>query len=279
MKIKIYCLYNPQTLEIRYIGRTKVTLAKRLTHHICTSKKLRKEKISLCGTHKTNWINSLLKEGIRPGIRLLTTVEGWEDSHIFEKSLIQKHLLRHKLVNADDRGPGSNAKKIDIEVEKERKRKLKEYFNKEENKTNFYNKIYVYNYDGSLFKEFVSTCFASKELCIDYSALINHKNRFDKQNKKVLPLKNYFFSSVLYSIHPLGNSALEQSNRKSIEITNLQTQEKNFYTNSKSFQKEFNFSSWDFAELIKGKHTKKLQNFLSLYDMKIDNTAVLNRNI
>ena len=38
MKVNIYCLYNPITSKIRYIGRTKSDLNKRLQQHICKAK-------------------------------------------------------------------------------------------------------------------------------------------------------------------------------------------------------------------------------------------------
>ena len=37
-KIKIYALKHPNTLEIRYIGKTNQSLSKRLTNHICNAK-------------------------------------------------------------------------------------------------------------------------------------------------------------------------------------------------------------------------------------------------
>ena len=65
MKIKIYCLYNPYDCKIRYIGRTKSSLDKRLSQHICKSKN------NYSNSYKENWIRSLLKNGIKPKIRLL----------------------------------------------------------------------------------------------------------------------------------------------------------------------------------------------------------------
>ena len=55
---------------------------------------------------------------------------------------------------------------INIDNELIRKQKIKEYFNKEENKKNFYNTIYCYNSDNSLYKEYKSVKFASEELNI-----------------------------------------------------------------------------------------------------------------
>jgi hypothetical protein len=87
IEVKIYCLYNPQTLKIRYIGRTSLSLEKRLRLHIAKAKNFKKTNPFGNGSYNINWINSLLKDGISPKIRLLTKIKGWKESHIFEKIL------------------------------------------------------------------------------------------------------------------------------------------------------------------------------------------------
>ena len=52
-KVKIYALINPNTKEIRYIGKTANTLNTRLYQHL---------KDTNCNTHKFKWINSLKKQ-------------------------------------------------------------------------------------------------------------------------------------------------------------------------------------------------------------------------
>ena len=53
-QIKIYCLKDPKTLEIRYVGKTIQTLQKRLNSHIsCSFSKTRKKYRVNC------WIKSL----------------------------------------------------------------------------------------------------------------------------------------------------------------------------------------------------------------------------
>ena len=72
MLVKIYCLYDPISCKIRYIGRTtKKILENRLIEHISKSKYFNKYFPSKNFPHKVNWINSLLKQGIKPGIKYL----------------------------------------------------------------------------------------------------------------------------------------------------------------------------------------------------------------
>lgn len=64
--IKIYGLYDPRDPErIRYVGKTRMTTRKRLQGHIDESR-LGKSK-----TYKVFWIRKLLKENIRPLIKVL----------------------------------------------------------------------------------------------------------------------------------------------------------------------------------------------------------------
>ena len=105
MQVKIYCLIDPLTLKVRYIGRTsKIILKRRLTEHVC--KAVNKKRYSnYPNTHKENWICSLNKKGLTPIIKQLTIVEGWSESYILEKFLINKY--KDRLLNHIDRGEGS----------------------------------------------------------------------------------------------------------------------------------------------------------------------------
>ena len=189
MKVKIYCLYEPHTSKIRYIGRTKGLLRKRLATHLCKAKQNNNN------SHKENWIRCLVKNGIKPRIRLLIELDTtWIESHNFEKRLIETYFEKHNLVNGVDAGPGILSKNISTDMEQIRVAKIKEHFNKEENKSNFYNKIYCYNIDNTFKKEYVSTKFAAEELEIKPLQITNHINRFDNYNMNVNPIKGYYFS-------------------------------------------------------------------------------------
>lgn len=261
MIIKIYVLYNPINSKIRYIGRTKQTLKKRLAVHLSTSRKKRKDNLSKTFSHKENWINKLLKNGIKPKIRLLTTIKGWKESHILEKSLIQKHLLKHNLVNGDDRGPGKLSKNISKKVNEARIEKIKRHFNKEENKSNFYNKVYCYSSEtGKLIKIYKSTKFVCEDLNINYTALINHKFRFDNCNSNVNPINKHFFSSKMFDIHPLFKKIKYQTNRVLIKLEN---NNKTFIFNCyDDFYNHTKLNSWDMSQYRKNIITKKMALFL-----------------
>ena len=68
-EVYIYVLKHPDTLEIRYVGKTVRKLSRRLGNHIANAKGNKHNK------HLSNWILSILKEGKRPIIELLELVK------------------------------------------------------------------------------------------------------------------------------------------------------------------------------------------------------------
>lgn len=70
---KIYALKHPDTLEIKYIGKTVQLLKYRLSGHISRSKRSRTAYVNC-------WIYSLLQEGKKPIIELIEECEeNWEE--------------------------------------------------------------------------------------------------------------------------------------------------------------------------------------------------------
>jgi hypothetical protein len=67
--VKIYCLKDPNTLEIRYIGKTIQELKKRLSGHLMNSK--HKQNTS----HTSCWIKNLLNDNKIPIIELIENVD------------------------------------------------------------------------------------------------------------------------------------------------------------------------------------------------------------
>lgn len=267
MEVKIYCLYNPQNLRIRYIGRTKSLLKKRLSQHITKAKYFKKYTTNSNGSYLINWINSLLKDGIKPGIKYLTKVEGWKESHSFEKMLIKKHFKKHNLVNGDDRGPGCHSKNQSKESLLRKRKKLKEYYSKEENKINFYNPLYVYKETGELVGKFKSTKFASEYTKVSENIISNSMSRFDNYNLKVNPKNGYYFSKLLYETYPLSTKKTYQSNHKTITIRYKETgEEKTFYT-MRSFFRYFNLKDWDRTQFNKNIYTKRFKNLLEIIEI------------
>jgi len=74
MEVKIYKLCDPRDAAQlpKYIGITSKTLKKRFTEH------LNSYFLSVKKTHKVNWINKLLKEGITPIIIEIESTDSWE---------------------------------------------------------------------------------------------------------------------------------------------------------------------------------------------------------
>ena len=63
--VKIYVLKHPDTLEIRYVGKTIRSLSRRLGNHIANAKGNKHNK------HLSNWIINILNNNKRPIIELL----------------------------------------------------------------------------------------------------------------------------------------------------------------------------------------------------------------
>lgn len=97
-KVFIYSLENPKTKEVRYIGKTIQKLEKRLTAHVYESKHRK--------NHKCNWINKLIRENVKPKIKLIDTVseDNWE---FWETYWIEQFKTwGFKLVNQTPGGEG-----------------------------------------------------------------------------------------------------------------------------------------------------------------------------
>lgn len=62
----IYGLVDPRTQQLRYVGKTSKGTTRRLQSHLYDSAR----------THKTNWINSLKKQGLSPEVFVIEEVSG-----------------------------------------------------------------------------------------------------------------------------------------------------------------------------------------------------------
>ena len=101
---KIYALKDPISSEIRYIGKTKNSLQKRLYEH-CTIRNLKPN------NHKNNWIKYLLKSEQRPIIVLIEEVEelNWQEREIYWINFYKNK--GSNLTNSTDGGEGGNGTK------------------------------------------------------------------------------------------------------------------------------------------------------------------------
>lgn len=99
----IYALANPDTGEIRYVGKTIKSISKRKAQHIYSSRHGE-------AGHKAKWIRALLADGKLPEVVLLEEVS---DSEWEEK---ERHWIRHynesgRLTNHQLGGGGGRPKK------------------------------------------------------------------------------------------------------------------------------------------------------------------------
>lgn len=96
-RVSIYMLKDPRTGKVRYIGKTICTLQKRLSEHInCKSQ-----------DHRGRWIQSLLKQNLKP---LIEEIEKCTDSEWpeREKVWIAYYKKVSDLTNSSDGGFGSH---------------------------------------------------------------------------------------------------------------------------------------------------------------------------
>lgn len=93
----IYILEDPETQEIRYVGKTKNP--KMRFHNHCNN-------LHNTKSHKRNWINSLRSKNLRPIMRIIDEVEGSE-WHFWERYWIQQlKIWGCRLTNHTSGGDG-----------------------------------------------------------------------------------------------------------------------------------------------------------------------------
>ncbi len=99
MKYKIYTLNDPDTKEVKYVGKTSQSLKRRLAQHIRETYKVR--------NYRTNWIKQILFKGKLPEIELLDeTNDNWQELEIYW--IAQIKYWGFKLTNMTNGGDGNN---------------------------------------------------------------------------------------------------------------------------------------------------------------------------
>jgi group I intron endonuclease len=121
--IHIYILKNPETNEIKYVGKTK-NPKRRLDQHIYISSKKK--------THLGNWISLLKKNNLNPLMEVIevTTNELWKDREIYWIEFYKKqgcNLCNHALG-----GEGRNGDKHSEETRQKMSESRKGYKHKPE---------------------------------------------------------------------------------------------------------------------------------------------------
>jgi len=94
----IYALCDPNSEEIRYVGQTSDSLSGRLSQHIWAAKRTNK-------TFAHKWINSLLKQSLRPKIIVLESNAVWNESEI--RWIAKLRAKSYRLTNHSDGGDGT----------------------------------------------------------------------------------------------------------------------------------------------------------------------------
>lgn len=108
--VRIYCLLDPETKQVRYVGKTISSLRDRLYSHISNTK---------IKTHKSDWIRGLKNRGLRPLIELIDEVsdDKWPEEERFYISYLR--FLGCDLVNMSEGGEQDNTgKKVSDETRK-----------------------------------------------------------------------------------------------------------------------------------------------------------------
>lgn len=186
-KIFIYTLSDPNTKEVRYVGKTKQSLYVRYCDHISI-----KNNRNNLNYYSKNWIKSLLNKNEKPIIELLDIVDesNWENEEIFYISYFK--YLGFNLTNYQQ-GGGKGCTGLNWKINSE---KLKEKHNYLKNsKINIH---ILYDLNGKIIKKYKNIMVACEDLNMKYCTLYNYIKTKTLIQKKFLLLKeNVVFNKNL----------------------------------------------------------------------------------
>lgn len=164
MRVNIYVLIDPLSCKIRYIGRTKNGLNTRLIGHLSKSKNKQ--------THKDYWIQSILKVGLVPKIKLFKIVYGWSNSYKIEQELISKGIkFGLNLTNSHDRGEGGVNRIVTKEQKQKISNSLKKGYVSGKIKPSRITSISIFTLKGIFIRSFNSCSECVKKIKIPQSSL------------------------------------------------------------------------------------------------------------
>jgi hypothetical protein len=109
--VNIYKILHPETLEIRYVGKTVESLKKRLEKHIYNKSN---------NTKIAKWLRKLISEGKKPIIELIEQCDDsvWQEREIFWISFYSKTC------NLMNTSPGGDLGNLGMHHSEESKRKI-----------------------------------------------------------------------------------------------------------------------------------------------------------
>lgn len=102
----IYLLYDPESLNVRYVGVTNNPTRRRYKHRATPDKN--------ANTHRDNWIRSVINRGLRPEFRVVEEVEyNWQEAEI--RWIKETKEAGFDLTNATSGGDGVRDYKPSLE--------------------------------------------------------------------------------------------------------------------------------------------------------------------
>lgn len=152
---KIYVLKEPDSLDIRYVGKTVNSLLSRLGSHISDAKNQN------INNHRVNWLRKLINGGKLPVIEEIDKCP-WNESQGLETYYISYYKnLGCNLVNETEGGEGTLGNKQSQETVQKRKDSLRKELPK----------VYQYDLTGKLIKEWDNAPLAAETLGLKSSGI------------------------------------------------------------------------------------------------------------
>lgn len=159
--VKIYCLIDPRTDIIRYIGKTIRPLTYRLNQH-------RREKGR---NRKNNWIKSLKNKGLNPIIEIIDEVpsDDWQKHEMSYIRLFKS--FGANLLNEKSGGEGGQFSEATIEkIRNSQKKKI----------------VYQYDLQGNFLNEFISISEAARNTKSNVYHISSTCNRDRKRKGRIM---------------------------------------------------------------------------------------------
>lgn len=203
MKIFIYGLIDPETKQVRYIGRTR-SLKTRLKGHL--SKASRKI------THRDCWIFSLKEKSTVPEMIVLEVLENytWQSSYDAERSWISFYIKTgHNLTNHHDRGEGE----VNRVISKEQRKKISEKVKKLHNLGLLpcgRKAIDIYNLDGTFVTTVDSYTKAAEYVGVSDKHFQNHMKRNSNRIKNYMTVPSGQPAPESWRYTPRNNNATKK---------------------------------------------------------------------
>lgn len=185
---KIYVLKDPDSKEVRYVGKTVQSLIARLGQHIYDAKSKK--------NHRAYWIQKLVDGGKLPLIEEIDSCS-WKDSSDLETFYIAKYKSEGaNLVNQTEGGEGTLGKIVSEETKKKQSESLRKRTPK----------VYQYDLNGNLIKEWENAMTAAETLGFKNASGITRCLRRDR-----FKYKNFIWKTELVEN---ANKELEESNKQ-----------------------------------------------------------------